>query len=260
MKHWMLALIGTVALSAAAGERETLQKEFQQENAAAEKIFQEAMTTVELTVSSGNEKNTAEKQLFRALDYKLRHTADPAKRQKLLEDFYYLSKEIQKVLDTPREDMGSLAGMQIYSAAKQMMQNQINILLLNETDEKRWEKFADSTLLLKDHELKFKFGKTEYTLQEEPQPMQMEIYLLPENTFQFQGRDFAIIREDLAFTCNDDFSTVYLCELKNGKLLPLLKCASPYFSKWTLQGNTLQIHHKKQVQTILLAPTPQSRQ
>ena len=253
MKHWMPALITALAFSAAAGEREDLRKQFEKEDAKAEKTFQEAMTTVELTSGAGNKQYTAEQQLFRAMDYKLRQTTDPEKRLKLIEKFHELSKTVQEILDTPRDDMGSLAGMQIYSAAEQIMKRQTKILLLCENDEKRWTRFANATLFLNGRELSFEFGKAEYITGPESHPQHMEIYLEPENTFQFQNRFFAIIREDITFTCNDDFSSVYFCELKNNDLIPLLKCAFPYFSKWTLQDNVLKIYYEKKVQTIYLA-------
>jgi hypothetical protein len=260
MKHWILALFGVFALSATAGEREDLLNQFKKEDTEAEKTFQEAMTTVELTSGAGNKQYTAEQQLFRAMDYKLRQTTDPEKRLKLIENFHELSKTVQEILDTPRDNMGSLAGMLIYSAAEQIMKRQTKILLLCENDEKRWTRFANATLFLKGHELDFKFGKAEYITGSESHPQHMEIYLEPENTFQFQNRFFAIIREDITFTCNDDFSSVYFCELKNNNLIPLLKCAFPYFSKWTLENNVLKIYYEKQVQTIYLAkPETQAR-
>ena len=270
MKHWMPALFGLLAFSAAAGEREDLLKQFAKEDAEANKITQNAMTTIELNASAGNEMNNAEKQLFRALDYKLRHTADPAKRLKLLEEFHEFSKKIKEVRDTPRDDMGSLAGMQIYGKIAYLMNKQIGILLLDEQEEKSWEMFANATLYLREHQLKLQFGGAEYSTKlppiiqeldpENEHEYQMEIDLLPGYIFQYQGRFFAFIHEDLKFTFNNDFSTVYLCELKNNKLMPLMKCAFPYISKWTLQDNVLKIYYEKKVQTIYLAKPEKKNQ
>ena len=72
----------------------------------------------------------------------------------------------------------------------------------------------------------------------------LEIVLFPQNTFTHQGRDFAIIETDIPFAGNDDFSKIYLCELKNGKLEVRTALKMPYFTKWELKGKKLIVFGK----------------
>ena len=142
MKNFLIMLLGCMALAAAAGEREELLKTFEKENIAAEKILQEAMTTVEMTAAAGNLWSVAEKQMLQALDYKLRLCRTSEQRQKLLNGFYALSREVQKIFDTPREHRGSIFGMQIYCRIANIMQREIDILLLDSRAEKNWQSVA----------------------------------------------------------------------------------------------------------------------
>ena len=111
-KFFTTALVVVVAAVAVTAEREDLLKKFEKEYADIEKKFlKDAETTVELVGAAGECSNVAEKHLFQAFDYKLRHTTDAAERLQLIEDFHKLSKEVQKLHQTPREGMGSLAGI-----------------------------------------------------------------------------------------------------------------------------------------------------
>ena len=41
---------------------------------------------------------------------------------------------------------------------------------------------------------------------------------------------------DILFAGNDDYSTAYLCELKNGTLEVRTTLKMPYFTSWNLKG------------------------
>lgn len=80
----------------------------------------------------------------------------------------------------------------------------------------------------------------------------LELILFPEDTFPFQGHDFAVIRTDIQFAGNDDFSSVYLVELKAGKLLVHTRCQFSSITKWELNGDFLIFYSEKDKQKIKL--------
>ena len=45
-----------------------------------------------------------------------------------------------------------------------------------------------------------------------------------------------MIRADRSFAVNSNFSNVYLCELKSGRLSVHTKCKFPYIDRWELRG------------------------
>ena len=230
------------AVAVTAGEREDLLKKFEQEYAAAEtELSEKAETTIELVGAAGECSNVAEKHLFPAFDYKLRHTTDAAERLQLIKDFHKLSKEIQTLHLTPRENMGSLAGMWIYHSKAHLMRQQIAVWMLDTEAEKRWKRIANAPLVLKGQKIKLYRGKAKFNAVMYEQQVTLEIVLFPKYTFTHRGRNFAIIRTDIQFAVNDDFSTVYLCELKQGKLQVAAQFKMPCFTHWKLQGNKLTI-------------------
>lgn len=236
------AVVGILtAFSAAfAGEREDLLKKIEKEYAAAEKEFLEkAETTAELVGAAGECSTLSEKHLFMVFDYKLRHTQNAAERLLIIKEFQTLVNELYALRNTPREDMGSLAGMQIYHAEANLMRRQIKIWMLEPEAEKRWRRIADSTLILNGKTIELDRGQAAFTSKMYDNNVNLELILMPENTFTFQGRDFAVIRTDLPFAMNDDFSEVFICEMKNGKLQVRSKSKKPYFSKWELKGEKL---------------------
>ena len=244
MKKIIVMFLSVVAIfNALAGEREVLLKTFEKEYSGAVAVWQNAMTQIDLTAAAGNNWQVAESQLFRALDYKLRHTANAAERLQMLADFYHLSREVQKIYDTPRENMGSGAGMRIYSTIASHMNQYIAVLMLDSESEKCWRKISDAKLELNSKQIKLKGGKAKFDAVMYEQQVTLEIVLFPQNTFTHRGRDFAIIRTDIQFQFagNDDFSTVYLCELKNGKLQVHTKCKFPFVNKWAVSGDTITI-------------------
>ncbi len=240
MKNLILAVF-LAALSVAAGEREDLLKVFAKENKAANENFQKAETTVELTAGAGQAGFIAEKQLFRALDYKLRNTPNQAERLRLLEDFHELSKKLQVLKDTPREDMGSSAGMHIYFAMANETQRMIAILLLDADTEKRWAKIANAPMVLDKLEITLQHGQADFSEDLYGAQRSMQVRLWPRNTFTYQNRIFVLFFKDMEFSGNDDFATSYLCELKKGKLQVHTKLEMPYFNKWTLNKNKLTV-------------------
>ena len=223
-----------------AGEREELLKKFEKEYAVAEKEFlEEAKTTAALVGAAGNCSMVSEKHLFQAFDYKLRHTYEAVKRLQMIEDFHKLSKDIQALRFTPRKGMGSLAGMRIYHTEAHLMRQQISVWMLNPDDEKRWRRIADAPLLLNGKKIKLECGKAKFNAMMHDQKVILEIILLPQNIFTHMARDFAMIKTDIPFAGNDDFSKVYLCELKNGRLQIHTTLKMPYFTKWKLMEKKL---------------------
>ena len=254
----MIVKIAAVLFSVAmispisAGEREILLKTFAAETAEAEKSFQAAMSTIELTGEAGHLWDVAEKQCLKALDYKLRHTEDPHARLTILKNFHLLSREVQKICDTPRENRGSLIGMHIYHHIAILFRQQTAILLLDNEKEELWHLIADSTLLLNGQELRLEQGKTGFTSKMHGEKVTLELILFPEDTFRFRGHDFAVVRTDIRFAGNDDFSSVYLFELKKGKLQVHTRCQFSSIKKWELNGDFLMFHSEKDTQKIKL--------
>ena len=243
MKHFLLiAAFFTAALLLSADEREELRKTFEKETLAAETALREAESTVELTAAAGQLRLLAEKQLYRALDWRLRHTVSAAERERLLTDLFLLGGEVQSLLKTPREELGSLGGMRIYCAASELLQRATEILMLDEMDGARWEKIANCTLVLQENEqIELKRGKASFQRVLHGQKVTLQILLFPKDTFTYQGRDFAVLCANVPFAVNNSFSSAYLCERKNGKLLLHTRCRTPYVSRWILQGKSLLI-------------------
>ena len=242
------------AVAVTAGEREDLLKKFEQEYAAAEtELSEKAETTIELVGAAGECSNVAEKHLFLAFNYKLRYTINTAERLQIIADFYKLSKDVQKLHQTPREGMGSLAGMHIYYAEAELMRQKIAVWMLDTEAEKRWKRIADASLVLNGKTIKLDRGRATFSAVMYNQKVTLEIILFPKDTFTYNGRDFAIIRRDIQFAGNDDYSTVYLCELKNGTLEVRTTLKMPYFTSWNLKGkNTLHIQYNEIVENISL--------
>lgn len=241
-------------LPLAGGEREDLLNTFKKENAEAEKLADEAFTTIELTGAAGNSREIAKTQYLRALDYKLRHTADRRKRLELLDDFYGLSREIQQVADTPREDKGSVIGMHIYYHISSLLKQQTDILLLDSEAEKRWRRIIGAPFYISGQKIWQKQGKGEFTAKMYDREEKLEFILYPKDTFSFRNRDFAVIRTDRRFSGNDDFSTVYLFELKDGKMQVRTKCKFPFFDSWKLQDSEIIFYYDQKMQKVDLLP------
>ena len=228
-----------------AGEREELLEKFEKEYTVAEKNFLEkAETTIELVGAAGNCSTVSEKHLFQAFDYKLRHTFGAAERLRIISDFHKLTKELHTLHLTPRSEMGTLAGMWIYYTEANLMRQQIAVWMLNSDAEKRWKRIADTQLVINSKNIKLECGKAKFNTVMHDQKVILEIVLFPQNTFTHQGRDFAIIEPDIPFAGNDDFSKIYLCELKNGKLEVRTALKMPYFTKWELKGKKLIVFGK----------------
>ena len=250
MKKLTILCFCIAAVLLGAGEKEALLKKFQQEDAEADKRSQEALTTLEMTSAAGNSAAVAEQQLFRALDYKLRRTSDSKQRLQLISDFYDLAHELRKIYNTPREGKGSIIGLHIYSHAASIIRQHIAVLLLDPVSEKRWLRIKDAALVLGKKTISFNQGKAEYFAITDNIEDIFESTLFPQDTFTYKNRDFAVIRTDIQFAGNDDFSTVYLCELVNGKLLVHTKCEFPLISKWDIKGDTFTFYDQKEVQLI----------
>ena len=224
MKNFFAIVVCFMAFAAAGGEREQLLKAFEKERIAAEKIMQEADTTIALCGAAGNRWNVAENQLYQALDYKLRQCKDRRKRQMLLKDFHTMSREVQKIFDTPREFRGSIIGMQIYHRIALVMEREIDILLLDENEEKRWNRIAEADLKIGSRKLKLKRGRADFSAMMYGESTKLEIMIYPKDIFACSGRVFVVVKADIPFAGNSDFLSIYLCELKNGSLSEVKKC------------------------------------
>lgn len=252
MRITIIAFFSIIMLSLSANEREILLKNFKKENVAAEKVFQNALSQVELTGAAGNLWNIAESQLLRALDYKLRHTTIAEKRLRILSDFYKLSRKVQKVYETPREKMGSVAGMQIYHSIARRMQQYTAVLMLDPKSEKQWQQISDADIDLDGKTIRLSNGVANFNSVMHNQKVDLEILLFPQDTFSYKNRIFAIIRTDIPFAGNDDFSTIYLCELKKKKMLVHSICKFPLIKKWKLQESCLIFYSQNESQKIEL--------
>ena len=239
MKKILISL-GMTALSVFAGEREDLLKRLEREYSTAHKeLAEKAQTTVEMVGAAGNTSNVAEKHLRLAFDYKLRNTINTAERLKIIEDYKELLREVWIVHETPRDGMGSLAGMMIYGKEAELMRQQTAVWLLDKAAGERWKRIADAPCILNGAKIRLSSGKAKYKAVRYDNKVTLELLLFPESTFSYKGREFAIIRTDIPFTVGDDYSEVFLCELKNGKLETLKKFEMPYFSKFELKGSRL---------------------
>ena len=109
-------------------------------------------------------------------------------------------------------------------------------------------------MILDGKEIQLKHGKAKFETTMYSRKEMLEIILSPKDTFCFQNRDFAIIRTDIPFAGNDDFSTVYLLERQDGKIKSHTKCNFPFFSKWELNNSKLILHYDKNTQEIKLLP------
>ena len=146
-----------------AGEREDLIKQLECEYFIAEKEFTEkAQTTVELANAAANTSHVAERHLLLALDYKLRHTPNTAARVEMLKAYQRLLEELVTLRETPRENMGSLAGMMISAAMVNLQQQQTAVWLLDADTEKRWKRIANVPLLLNGKTIQLTDGKAKF--------------------------------------------------------------------------------------------------
>ena len=238
--------------NALAGEREVLLKTFEKEYSGVVAVWQNAMTQIDLTAAAGNNWQVAESQLFRALDYKLRHTANAAERLKMLTDFHRLSREVQKIYDTPRENMGSGAGMRIYGTIACHINQYIAILLLDSESEKRWRKISDAKLELNSKQIKLKGGKAKFDAVMYDKEEELEILLFPKDVFVFQNRVFVVIFTDIQFAGNDDFSTTYLCKFEDGKLRVHTKSKLARVTRWYIKNDILVLSNEKKTEKIKL--------
>ena len=162
MKTIICCFLFSLMLPLVGREREALLSTFKKEVAEAGKIFQEAATTVELTAAAGNLWRVAENQYFQALDYKLRHTSDLRLRLELLKDAHELSREVQRIFDTPREGQGSIIGMQIYNTIAGLFKNRTAILMLDAEAEKRWQRILSVPVCINGKRIQQKLGKGEF--------------------------------------------------------------------------------------------------
>ena len=209
-------------------------------------------STVELTAGAGNCFSTAEKQVFRALDYKLRHTPSEKERLKILENFHKVSREVEKLCSTPRDNMGSLSGMSIYIAAANLFQQHIAVLLLEGEAEKRWKELEKAVFVVAGQKVYLDQGRGTFVTKMYNSKVTLEMMLVPGDTFTCNGRHYAIVTTDIPFAFNTDHSTTYLTELKGKTLEIRQKLQFPYPAKWELKGSKFLYHHKEGNGEILL--------
>ena len=205
--------------TAFAGEREDLLKTFKAEDAKVQQVMDKAMTTIEITGASGFGWNVAEKQLLRVLDWKLRQTSNAGERLAMLQTFYDLAKEIQKIMDESWENTGTIESFLRSSRCALLMNRQAAIWLADKEEAARWKRIAFAKGKVGNNEITLKDGRDEFETVLYDEKTTLEIILFPGNTFTKNGRDFARITTDVAKSANDDFMSVYLCEIKDGKII-----------------------------------------
>ena len=116
----------------------------------------------------------------------------------------------------------------------------------------RWRQISDAEVDLGGKTIKLANGMANFNSVMYDQKVNLEILLFPQDTFSYQNRIFAIIRTDVPFAGNDDFSTVYLCELKKNKLFVHSVCEFPLITKWELQESCLYFYSQDNSQKIQL--------
>ena len=181
-------------------------------------------------------------------------TPDSSERLQMLSSFYDLSREVQKIHDTPdaRLTMGSLANMHIYHRIACLMQHQIEILMLDDASGKRWKKIADAVLVINDEKIKLNNGRADFEAEMYGQKELLETIIYPHDVFSYNNRDWVLVRTDIPFAGNNDFSTLYLCELKQDKLIVHTKCKLNSFTKFELQNGKLTIYDCSEHEVVLL--------
>ena len=148
--------------------------------------------------------------------------------------------------------MGSGARMRIYCNIAQKMQQHTAVLMLDPESEKRWRQISDAEVDLGEKTIKLANGMANFNSIMYDQKVNLEILLFPKDTFSYQNCIFAIIRTDIPFAGNDDFSTIYLCELKKKKMLVHSICKFPLITKWELQESCLLFYSQNESQKIQL--------
>lgn len=212
--------------SGSSGEREDLQSAFDRENREADAELEKASSTSELVGAAGHCHSVAAKHLRRALDCKLRHTSDPAERRAVLERFHEFGREIENVLNTPREGRGREFGIHVYCRAAFLTRRQTEIFLLDENAEKRWKRFADAVLVMPGRHIRLQQGAARFS-SALPEPEELEVRLFPRDTFSRNGRHWAVVRVAAPWGGKADDSAAYLCELVNGELIIRARCDLP---------------------------------
>lgn len=182
-------------------------------------------------------------QFLRALEYKLRQISDRKKRLELLEDSFTLCRTVFKITNERDPHEGSAGPMTRYARGASLFQQQRDILMLDDKAQKRWDLIADAPLEIDRSTIQLKKGRGEFTSMMYGRPTFQEILLFPADTFSFQNRHFALIRSDSPGSMNNDFSRVFLCEVKQGKLIVLRKSSFSHFSRWTLKDALLILYH-----------------
>ena len=205
--------------TAFAGEREDLLKTFKAEDAKVQQVMDKAMTTVEISAASGFGWNVAEKQLLRVLDWKLRQTSNAGERLAMLQTFHDLAKEIQKIMDESWENTGTIESFLRSSRCALLMNRQAAIWLAGKEDAARWKRIAFAKGKIGKYEITLNDGRAEFETVLYNRETTLEIILFPGNTFTRNGRDFARITTDMPKSVNDDFMSLYLCEIKDGKII-----------------------------------------
>ena len=219
MKNVITVLSIISVFAAFAGEKEDLLKTFKVEDAKVQQGMDKAMTTIEITAASGFGWNVAEKQLLRVLDWKLRQTSNAGERLAMLQTFHDLAKEIQKIMDESWENTGTIESFLRSSRCALLMNRQAAIWLAGKEDAARWKRIAFAKGKIGKYEITLNDGRAEFETVLYNRETTLEIILFPGNTFTRNGRDFARITTDMPKSVNDDFMSLYLCEIKDGKII-----------------------------------------
>lgn len=241
MKSILLVLMSLFCIVLSADEREDLLKKFEAEQAAVESEYKDAFTTLDLTVGAGRRKSVAESLLYRALEYKLRQTADVKERLHLLALFAELNREFQSIYDEPREGTGSLENMLRYSRVDNLAVRQAYIWLADRDAEQRWKRICNAVGMLGKNEIRLVNGRASFETEMYNSNVKLVINIFIDKTFTYNGRDFVLFYSDLDGAVNDDFCTLYFCEFKDGRIIKSHVCRNAYFDKMIYNNGKLTL-------------------
>lgn len=219
MKKFLLLLLAGTICSAHADELKKMLEEFKKEDKKVSESWDKAETQLEITAAAGEKYTVAEKQFCRVLDYKLRQTKSAAGRVELLETFLALGKETQKILDESYEKTGSIENTLRFSRISLLMDRQCSIWLADKETAARWNRVANASGMIGGKKITLKNGRAEFETVLYGSKVTLEIILFPGDVFTRNGKDFARITTDIPKPVNDDFMSVYLCEIKDGKII-----------------------------------------
>ena len=219
MKKYLFVLLAVSLCGCVPDELETLKKAFRAEDDELKKGLDKAMTTVEICGSAGEHWQVAEKQLLRTLDWKLRQTKDAAERIAMLKVLHELGNEIRGIMEESYEGTGTIEPVNRSFRAALLLNRQQMIWMLNKEEKARWDRVANASGMIGGKKITLKNGRAEFVTKMYDENTKLEIMLSPGDISTRDGRDFVRIKTDIPKANNDDFESIYRCEVKDGIII-----------------------------------------